>query len=228
MQIALGPGEEKIFSTQWDQTYQSGAPVPPGTYQVSVMINCGEPITPDVITIKIEEEQTLSLYEGWNFVSLPFDPVNTNLDYVLGPVLQDCISVWSYDNVERKWLKHIFDGSSFPDDLTTIEFGKGYLINMSGDATLTVAGKVIEQSYVILKRGWNLVGCNSMAGLSLDALNLIQYESISTYDNPGNEWVRYAPVGPPFMNNLGYLETGKAYWLYANKDCTWHINAPDI
>lgn len=228
MQIALGPGEEKIFSTEWDQTYQSGAPVPPGTYQVSAMIICSEPITPDVITIKIEEEQTIPLYEGWNFVSLPFDPVNTNLNYVLGPVLQNCISVWTYDNVERKWLKHIFDGSSSPNDLTTIEFGRGYLINMSGDATLTVAGKAIEQSYVILKRGWNLVSCNSMEGLPLDALNLIHYESISTYENPGNEWVRYAPAGPPFMNDLSYLETGKAYWLYADEDCTWYIDAPDI
>ena len=224
MQIALGPGEEMTFSAEWDQTYQSGAPVPPGTYQVSAMIICSEPITPDVITIKIEEEQTIPLYEGWNFMSLPFDPVNTNLDYVLGPVLQDCISVWTYDNIGRKWLKHIFNGSSFPNNLTTIEFGKGYLINMSGDATLTVAGKVIEQSSIILKSGWNLVGCNSMAGLPLDALSLIHYESVCTYENPDNKWLKYAPAGPPFMNDLNYLETGKAYWLYVDGDCTWDIN----
>ncbi len=224
MQIALGPGEEMTFSAEWDQTYQSGAPVPPGTYQVSAMIICSEPITPDVITIKIEEEQTIPLYEGWNFVSLPFDPVNTNLNYVLGPVLRDCISVWTYDNVERKWLKHIFDGSSSPNDLTTIEFGKGYLISMSGDAMLTVAGKAIDQSSIILRRGWNLVGCNSMEGLPLDALNPIQYESVCTYEKTSNRWLKCAPAGPPFMNDLNYLETGKAYWLYVDENCTWDID----
>ncbi len=215
-----------VFSVKWGLTYKSGAPVPPGTYQVSAMIIYDKPITPDVITIRIEEEQTIPLYEGWNFVSLPFDPVNTNLSYVLGPVLQNCISVWTYDNIGRRWLKHIFGGSPFPNDLTTIEFGKGYLINMSDDATLTVFGKVREQSSIVLKRGWNLVGCNSMEGLPLDALNSIQYESVCTYENLDNKWLKHAPDGPPFMDDLDYLYTGKAYWLYVNENCTWYINLP--
>lgn len=193
------------------------------------MVICSVTIIPGVMTIDIEgHEQTIQLSKGWNFVSLASDPINRDLDYVLGPVLQDCISVWTYDNIGRKWLKHIIDDSSFPNDFTTIEFGKGYLINMSGDATLTISGKVIEQSYVILKRGWNLVGCNSTSGLPLDALMYLNYEYVYTYENPDNKWLKYAPAGPPFMNDLSYLEAGKAYWLYVDEDCKWYINAPDI
>ena len=226
MKIRLGPGQEETFSTEWNLTYQSGDPVPPGIYQVQAMLDCDKPVVSDILTVEVQGyEQDIMLYEGWNFISLPCYLETTNLFTVLQPVWQHCISIWTYDSEKQKWLEYVFSGTPLTDVLTVIEPGKGYLINMSGGATLTIVGRPINHSIISLSSGWNLVGCNSTIELPLDsALEFINCKSVYTYDSLEEKWIRYIPGFPELINTLTHLKPGKAYWIYVTEDDLWYID----
>lgn len=167
--------------------------------------------------------------EGWNFVSLYCNPESTNLASVLGPVWQYLISVWTYDTNIHWWKRYIVNGPPVRNNLTTMEPGIGYIINMSADATLNLFGGSITNTSIDLRPGWNSVGFNSTVPLYWDEASLpIECKHITTYNNLTGEWPGYAPDGPPFMNTATQLIPGLAYWIYVIDFCTWDVGALDI
>ena len=161
---------------------------------------------------------TLNLYTGWNLISLPLMPENTDIASVLSSINGNYSIIWEYDasDTSDQWKK--YDPTApFGNDLTDMESGKGYWIMMTSDDTLPISGTVLESTDINLKTGWNLIGYNSLVGQPVaDSLSSISsnytivwaYDASDTVDN----WKKY-DSSAPFGNDLIDMEPGKGYWI---------------
>ena len=164
---------------------------------------------------------------GWNLISVPVQLPGSSLDVALQSIAGYYSSVWTYDATESEWERYIVNGPSFLNNLETVEPGKGYWVQMTEPAALSLDGDVVPDETILLKQGWNLVGYNSLTAKPLeDALSSIAANCVSvwTYDATDGEWRRYIQNGPEFLNNLETMEPGKGYWINAADDCGWDVN----
>jgi len=159
----------------------------------------------------------MTLYVGWNLISLDKQPDYTDIATVLGSISDKVISVWAY--MGGQWQVYDPDNPEF-SDLETMEAGKGYWVNMAEDATLTISGTIPSNS-IVLSSGWNLVGYNSGTAYAVDlALASIEGQYISVWAYIDGEWQVYDPENPGF-SDLALMEPGYGYWINAREPCTW-------
>jgi len=154
-----------------------------------------------------------NLYEGWNLVSLPVIPVDSDIETVLSgsnglvdSAIESVDVVWQYDAVAGEWLAYPADVPEV-GDLTEMKDGVGYWVNMLEDATLTVvgsnmlAGPNAPPEYDLVP-GWNLIGYKGI--LPMPPMESWWYEE--WYDEWEDNWY-YEEwyIG-------GYLESDKVEW----------------
>jgi hypothetical protein len=171
-----------------------------------------------------QDTYSLQLHTGWNLISLPVMPEDTDVLDVMNSVTGNWNSIWSYE--AGNWKRYDLTGPDFLNDLTTIEPGKGYWINMKSDDTLSVSGSEPTTKSISLSAGWNLVGYNSLNSTSTtDAMSSVvgNWNSVWSYEN-GN-WKRYDLNGPDFLNDLTIMEPGKGYWIDMKLSDTWSLGA---
>lgn len=231
-------GIEEIIQIKWykngeQQPYDNFLSVPstatfPGdewyfTITPGDGIDVGETRTsPSVVIGGIVQE--LHLYPGWNFISVYIDILNSNISSVLSPIDGLYTIVWTYDAASKAWKRYI--PGNLLSDLNTIEPGRGYLINITGndEVILTIAGEQTQNTAIQLHSGENMVGYNSsVPELRENALSTIEYISIWTYDNLAKTWLKYIVNGPDLFNNLIRLLPGSGYWIYVEKDIIWTV-----
>jgi hypothetical protein len=208
-------------------TYSSGEPIPPGVYQVLTIIKTSLVIESELLNIEVQGyEQDIPLYKGWNFISLPCVPLDSSIFNILRFVFPYYKAIWTYDSKTDSWLKYVTGNDYYYNDLRTMEYGKGYLIEVSQDVILSIMGRFIEDTKVYLKPGLNFVGFNSTSSLPIyEALSSVNYKSILAYkhDDLAEKWVSQLSEAPAFFNNLSNLEPGKGYCIYVDTACLWEI-----
>jgi hypothetical protein len=159
---------------------------------------------------------TISLVPGWNLISTPFAPDETNNDpsEFFAPLGEDMEIAWKYNpaNPEQPWEYYI---PSLPEysTMTTIDEKSGYYVYMYDSADIVVYGVPADVS-IPLYSGWNLIGYPSLSsstpGTVYDGLN---YEIVWGYDryNQENPWHYYIP-------SIEYgdlaIEPGNGYYIY--------------
>jgi len=150
----------------------------------------------------------IALKSGWNLISLPLIPNNSAIATVLAGVLGNVSIVYGYDP-GTGWKSYIPGGPT--PSLTTMVDGKGYWINMTAAATLTVHGVVnplppaTPPAYSVAA-GWNLIGFKSTTAMTAgDYLAAIagQWTRIWGYTNG-----QYGAV-----TSSGMLQPGGGYWI---------------
>jgi hypothetical protein len=155
---------------------------------------------------------TVPLDEGWNLISLPLIPDDTNIETVLAGVSSNVATVWHYDAGTATWSSW---APVWGGDLLTMEDGKGYWIQMNAADTLIVEGvelplpPEVPPTYPVFE-GWNLIGFKSCTPRTAsDYLAAIVGKWTVMYDGQGQRvW-------------LGdYMEPGCGYWLAANNSGT--------
>ena len=107
-------------------------------------------------------------------------------------------------------------------DLTTMEAGWAYWINMSDAGTLEFTSSAPSNT-IVLSSGWNLVGYNASSSQNVaDAVGTIagKYSLIWAYKD--DNWRLYDVVTPGF-SDLSAMEPGYGYWINANAACTWTL-----
>jgi len=166
---------------------------------------------------------TLNLYTGWNLISLPLMPDDSNIKSVLSPISGNYSIVWAYNasNSADHWKKYD-PATPFGNDLITMEPGNGYWIMMTSDDTLNIGGTMPEPTDIELWGGWNLIGYNSLNPQTItDALSSINgnYSIIWAYNasDSTDHWKKYDP-NAPFGNDLANMEPGKGYWIMMTTD----------
>jgi sugar lactone lactonase YvrE len=172
--------------------------------------------------ISIPSETKVFQEEGlgaWKLISLQKQPENANIEAVLETLSDKVISVWAY--VDGGWKVYDPENPGF-SDLTTMEAGIGYWINIIEAGTLTVSGSPPSNS-IDLTTGWNLVGYNSSTEQDIaNALASIEGQYISVWAYIEGGWLVYDPENPG-SSDLTTMEPGYGYWINASEACTWTL-----
>jgi len=149
-----------------------------GDYSLTINATdaAGNPATPDEsLKVRVRSEATgfeIDLVEGWNLISLPLIPDDSDITVIIS---SDTIStgdvssigiVRAYDPATGEFPYYMpSDGSG---ELAEMVDGVGYWVFMNEDATLTVTGlrwptpPAVPPSYDVIV-GWNLIGFKSLA-----------------------------------------------------------------
>ncbi len=190
-----------------------------------------------VLHIYKPEPFELSLYKGWNAVSLPSDPVDTDVGDVFSTAA--IMQVLTYEPWNRsRWKIAVRSGEDFFGDLRNIRGGVGYWVFSD---TFTVQKVALRNAYqrgdlempanVRTYPGWNLIGVLdtsrqrvNIQGKSYRELtkNDVVYPFVDYVRSGGSDVTRayhYDTLGASLeavdMNDseVGVL-LGNAYWVY--------------
>ena len=165
---------------------------------------------------------SVTLYAGWNLMSLPLIPTNTSIANILAGVMPSVISVQYYQDAATGFIDYTPGAEG--NTLLTMEDGKAYWIKMStgGPYTLTFQGRkcftglgppspTYPSSSTTFPIGWAMVGFKSTVNQTvqgyLKGTCSTDYSLVSGYD----------PLLPPdFWFDRGCADNmtpGKGYWV---------------
>jgi hypothetical protein len=158
-------------------------------------------------------DNTISLSQGWNFISFPRQPLHTGVDKVLAGA--DVRIVWGYDNGSKAWK--IWKPGGTSNTLATIETEKGYWIFMNTAGTINMSGWAAPSGRFSLYAGWNLTGYSGPDRQDITAgLDDIADRWSTLWTWSGGQWQGKdkiiadlpAPIQP-----LASFNPGRAYWI---------------
>jgi subtilisin-like proprotein convertase family protein len=176
--------------------------------------------------------QTITLTPGWSLVSIQIG--NSPLPIAsFQSALSDSsrlIEIWGYTpsgnpSVPGAWQSYQPQVPAFPSDLTTIQQGRGYWVNVSQTTTLQLTGIPWNGSISLLK-GWNLVGFPgvSFAADEVQELSAVfgsQFDRIQqvwSFDTGVQRFKGYDLSAIPILKDLTSIAPGKGYWVYSIAD----------
>ncbi len=160
-----------------------------------------------------------SLHSGSNLVSLYRQPENTNPSTVLNSINGQYAAVWAY--VNGSWRVYDPANPGF-SDLSTMEAGKGYWIEMNEPGVLLMYGPTSPAS-ISLTTGSNLAGYFFPSTQSIaDAISSIEDDVISVWAYVNGSWRAFDALNPGF-SDLSEMKPGIGYWIETSSACTWSL-----
>ena len=177
----------------------------------------------------------LALNPGWNLVSLPGMPADTDINDVI-PADHPITNVLGYDpTVPGAWLRADEGGDgTFSGTLETIEAGTAYWIKTDSFQTLDVSipkptpGSTALLPTIQISQGWNLVPILDVDGdftLADQTANDNYFSGLTagtiariyTYDTVTNSWASVDETGDDDDDVKLGVKLGRGYWVYATK-----------
>ena len=170
-------------------------------------------------TFESTETFEKELVEGWNLISLPLTPKDSNsTDAVLSSMSGKYDAVYKY-NAETDKFESVTTG--------TVEPGIGYFVNVTTADTWSYEGTAYASMTVDLKQGLNLVGWTSTNTSLPDALNSIagKYNYVAQWDTTSGYEVydANAPDGVSEFIDFTTMERGSGYWIVAKEGYTLNV-----
>ena len=177
------------------------------------------------VTITERKPYSLGLTPGWNLVSIPGDPANTDINSVI-PADHPASRVHSYDPmVPGLWLTAIrgADGS-FSGTLTDITAGRAYLIETDSSAPISIdiprADATSVPPVIVLSEGWNMVPVLDPTG---KADQNEDQRGVEDYlgDAKVSRIYGYSSISGALIEEStadGELEVGAGYWVYVTEE----------
>ncbi len=178
-----------------------------------------------VTTLVIHEPvitQSISMNDGWNFVSTNLVPAHENLVNILDDPEYGIAGNYSkfmlFDAEQQRWSSYV-PGRATHFNTYGWNRTMGFWIFLDVNATLTVEGQVPESTDITLYPGWNMVGLPSSTagnhGLPTEVTKIGYFDATATY----NLSYDYAPESYEF-------QPGRGYWIYngASEPVIWNVN----
>jgi RHS repeat-associated protein len=173
-----------------------------------------------------EEPVTLSisLSNGWNFISFPMGFADANVGAVLSSISGKYDQVARYNAVTK--TAEYYVGDPQYDQFSTFDYGRGYQIYITdpNGATLTVTGTLPIDANLSLKSGYNLIFCPKTAETpveeALKPLKMgIDYDKVLHYNKQLSLFEKYDASTHEFTT----FNPGESYYLNCLKDTTWVV-----
>ena len=144
--------------------------------------------------------QTIDLTKGWNLISFYVSPSQKSIDSVFISIIKQVVTV---KDADRFWQAG--QSGSF-NSLKNINDGNAYLVYVSEDCTLTVAGTPILLPFTKqLQSGWNLLG-NPTANIK-DIPNLIGANTVENVKKFDGFWKANG------LSSISTLIPGQGYFM---------------
>jgi hypothetical protein len=177
------------------------------------------------------------LYQGWNMISLPLQPVDTSTEVVLSGLTGTVFLYWydaSEQNPFERWK--IWDDTLPPEylhivnTLLTMETNKAYWLWVDNPQTLSYEGTPPVENIVHLYQGWNFVSFQTYSETIQNAMKQLtnfrwMYWYNASEPNAMNRWKTWDNTLPPeyweTLNTLKRTEPGQGYWLWVDSEQIW-------
>lgn len=169
-----------------------------------------------------QSDVRLSLPAGWNLISIPIQPDDSDIEDMLSSITDSYDIVYAYDacDAEELWKKYDPNGPPFANTLTTGNEKMGLWVHMTKADILALSGTEPEQTTISLCNEWNLIGYPSAQTRELpNALDSIdgKYTLVNAYNVAESpSWQKFDPNGPPFANSLLDMQANFGYWINVN------------
>ena len=167
---------------------------------------------------------SISIYTGWNLISIPTVPVDTSVEAVLGDAASAIDSVWTYDAASDTWYVAHPNNPEAPGNLTNMTAGYGYWVSAVDDAVISGYGNLFSEQQTPPQRtlvaGWNLIGYYQKAGIYSFGVNYALSTLADDYCDPKTKYwtslVGYNNEGKNFVNvNWNdEMNPGAGYWIF--------------
>lgn len=163
----------------------------------------------------------ITLDEGWNLISLPFEQRDEAITEVLSSIDGKWDCVRAYDPLAPEpWKSYSTFKPGQLNDLQFLNHRMGFWINITepGGVNLTVSGPIPDTTSIPLYAGWNLVGypsfvndtlANRLWGTGADAV------LVSDLSKP----YHIKEVGPTYS-----MKPCEGYWIHVPSDSVWIVN----
>ncbi|MDI6886381.1 MAG: choice-of-anchor D domain-containing protein, partial [archaeon] len=177
------PSNVNLTIFEGDEVLSSGSQLGEGGHELTVTAELLE-----------YQEYCIDLKAGWNMVSLPLIPDNCSVDAIFGSIpTLDTMPVVTWES--PSFVK-----------VGEVEPKIGYWVFTPADTTISVTGKSITNTTLILEAGWNMVGTVGMENLSIsDIPNQVP-------QRPAVTW-----VAPSFVET-DIIEPGRSAWVFVTMD----------
>ncbi len=167
---------------------------------------------------------SISIYTGWNLISIPTVPVDTSVEAVLGDAASAIDSVWTYDAASDTWYVAHPNNPEAPGNLTNMTAGYGYWVSAVDDAVISGYGNLFSEQQTPPQRtlvaGWNLIGYYQKAGIYSFGVNYALSTLADDYCDPKTKYwtslVGYNNEGKNFVN-INWndeMNPGDGYWIF--------------
>ncbi len=180
----------------------------------------------------------ITLRPGWNFFSLPLEPLDAKATSVLSSIAGKYDQLSRY-NPTAKTFEHFINDSRF-NQFDSFEYGRGYQIYITSsiDVILTVVGSVPVKAAgaskgtdpkaateILLKTGLNLIANPKLTEVSveqgLSPLKLgVDYSRVLYYNKDTSSFQEYSATKKEFS----VFKPGVSYFLDCLKDASWVID----
>lgn len=169
--------------------------------------------------------QFINVTAGWNAVSLYLKPKDSSLYKYLEGEPYRGVFVPSGEG----WTFNMKDSSS--KNLSSIEPGRGYLIDSSGNFTIEVRGKSVEFPYrLALNKGWNMIGVPFNGSIGINNVTVSAEHKRYSYSQAIDKGIisaflwSYDGTQWSYLAKNDTLVPGKAYMVEATNDCKLEFN----
>ncbi len=183
-------------------------------------------MTDHIQEVPQQRQAQVSLLEGWNLVSLPLQPSNSQASAIFAPVAQQIDQVYVWDAENSRWQRYVPSAPTYANSLSSVSTLQGLWINARQDVVLTVVGDERPQTGVELKSGWNLVAFpGDTETPTTEALQSIadQVVLVHGYDTATASWITYHSSAP-MSGDITTMVPGAAYWVQVSSPCMWTVS----
>ncbi|UCD92575.1 MAG: TIGR03790 family protein [Methanobacteriota archaeon] len=175
----------------------------------------------NLVCKRVRISDGIYLRAGWNLISLPLLPQDTNLAAAFQSIDGQYDMVRYYDSWDMgdPWKMYSTFKPIEHSDLRTIDNKMGFWIHMLNSAVLPLNGSLPSTTRIDLYAGWNLIGHPSLTDRSIeDIFAGLPLERIEGFDEGA----------PPYLlqqlDTTGYMAPGKGYWVKVSGDCNITIS----
>lgn len=169
---------------------------------------------------------SIGLTTGWNLISLPVTPTTwTSLPDTLASVDGKVDRIWTYDAHLGEWRVYNTD-PEVASDLTYLEAGRGYWIDMNQAGTLVGSGTLYEQlvpsgntpstqlPQVQLAEGWNMIGYYQLPGKTTAPIANALSKLSGSWSGDGSDIITFTAGTLEPLTPVLTMNPGTGYWLY--------------
>jgi hypothetical protein len=170
----------------------------------------------------------LELYQGWNFIGLTVDPVGPAIEQILGNIIADVGTVWTFDAPGSWYFFTTIEGAP-QGGLTEMALGIGYWVEIKNPVSLLMLGGEPTYPFEIqLFEGWNMISIPKTPSspeieeVLVGILDNVQ--TVWTYDASAQLWDYFTTVEGAHQGGLTQMIEGRAYWVEMKAGDTLVIN----
>jgi beta propeller repeat protein/parallel beta-helix repeat protein len=161
-------------------------------------------------------ELSISLQDGWNLISIPFDLHDRTVEGALASISGKWDVAKYYDGLSKTWKSYRVGGTH--NDLWSLGRRMGFWLHTIEACNLTVSGVEFESTSITLYAGWNLVAYPTMTEKTV---------AMALWGTSADRVEVHDPASPYLISAVGsnyVMKPGQGYWVRVPADTMWVVD----